>query len=125
MHRTHLLAHLLPVPLLLVGAILAGCTDAQNAKVSAAITRASADAQVAGQLFCGIATKNGPLIVAVIDATATAAAGSAAPVVIMATNATAAFVRSVCDAAGGIPVSPPPAGQVVPNVAVVPPVGAP
>ena len=79
-----------------------------------------------GQLFCAIETQGGGQIVAGIVQTAAApAVGPAAPLVVLATNATDAFVRGACDQAAkniggkaGVPVSPPANPATVPPVAV-------
>ena len=95
-------------------ALLAGCSVTQQAQFVA-------DARVAGQLFCAVNTATGPIIVGLITAAAPAINGPAAPTVILATNASKAFVDAACKAAGGIAVSPPIAAPVVPQVAIIPP----
>ena len=82
----------------------------------------------AGRLFCNIQLAGGgALAVALIDASATAAAPGASPFAIIATNQTKAFVDEACrraaqqvaGAVAGAPVSPP-AGEVR-QVQVTPP----
>jgi hypothetical protein len=82
----------------------------------------------AGQLFCALDKAGGQVIVSLIDAEATAAAGVAAPVAILATGATATAVQNDCTAAAastgataGVPVSPPSNVATVANVAIVKP----
>ncbi len=89
---------------------LAGCTAAQ---VQSAVTSEP------GQLFCAVqAAGGGAIVVGLVDAEATALAPAAAPVAILATNASKAFVDSACAAAGGIAVSPPSNPSVAPQLAV-------
>ena len=96
-------------------ASLAGCSAAQNAAVTKAMGTPG------GQLFCSIQTTAGPLIVAAIDAQATALSPASAPVAIIATGLGKDAVDADCAAAGpgGTAVSPPPATAVVPQIAVV------
>ena len=106
----------------LVAAIVAGCTMAQqNQAVSAAKT-------VPGQLFCAIQLSGGgTLIASAINAEASALAPATAPVAIIATGATKTFVDKVCDqaaqnvagATAGVAVSPPPDGTTTAPIAVV------
>lgn len=79
-----------------------------------------------GQLFCAIQTNGGGSILAgVIDAEATAASPAAAPIAILATNATKVFVDNACTqaaantgAVSAIPASPPANPAAAPTVAV-------
>ena len=92
-------------------AALAACSSAQ---VQTALS------SPAGQLFCGIQTAGGgAVVVGLIDAEATAAAGAAAPVAVIATGVAKAKVDADCAAAGGIAVSPPANPAAAPQVAVV------
>lgn len=91
---------------------------------------AKAVASPSGQLFCALATSGGgQTVVGVIEAATGASAGAAAPVAVMAENATKAFVLEACSAAAasagalaGLPVSPP--AQAVPQVAIKLPTAA-
>lgn len=91
---------------------LAGCTQAQ---VTTALQTPT------GQLFCAFQTAGGPMVVALVDAAASAAQPGAAPVAIIATGTTKAVVDADCAAAGpgGVAVSPP--STPVPTVAIVTP----
>lgn len=94
---------------------LAACSAAQ-------IT--SAASTPAGALFCAIQTAGGgAMVVSVVDAEASAAAPTAAPIAVIATGAAKSFVDNVCAAAGpgGIAVSPPANPAAAPQVAVVVP----
>jgi hypothetical protein len=99
---------------------LAGCNAGSLA------TGATALSSPAGQLFCAIDTGGGGQIIAgLIDADATAKLGAAAPIAVVATNATAAAVQADCAAAAqavggkaGVPVSPPPSTATVATVAI-------
>ncbi len=82
--------------LLLAACTPAGCTPAQEQRTV-----------VDGQLFCGVATKSGPLVVAIVSATGV-------PVVV--TGMASAAVASICAVIAAIPVTPPP----VPAAAPVP-----
>ena len=101
---------------------VSGCTAQQKALFSSDVSKALQSP--AGQLFCTISKNGGSqVIVGLIDAEATAAAGAAAPVAILATGAAASVVQADCAAAAvavgadaGFPVSPPVAA--VANVAV-------
>jgi hypothetical protein len=103
-------------------ALLDGCTAAQQQ---------TALATPSGQLFCAIQTTGGgALVVALADASVAAASPGAAPLAIIATNASKAFVDAACAAAAkpgevSVPVAPPTGPAVVPIVAVVPPAKAP
>jgi hypothetical protein len=97
-------------PALLAMLALAGCTAAQLQ---------SAAKSPAGQLFCAIQTAGGgAIVVGLINAEASAVVPAAAPVAILATNVSKAFVDSACAAAGGIAVSPPVNPAAAPQVAV-------
>lgn len=92
---------------------LGGCTAAQLATPQ-------------GQLFCAVQTQGGGTIVAgLVDATATTASQVAAPLVVIATGATKAFVDAACGAAGGVAVAPPANSATAPQIAVVPPKATP
>ena len=102
-----------------LGLLLIALSGCQQGAVTSALS------SPAGQLFCRVDTTAGPTVVGIIDATATAGLGGAAPVAILATNATAAVVQADCQAAaavlgakGGGPIPPP----SVPgsNVAITP-----
>lgn len=86
-----------------LAAALSACTPAQR-------TRAVVD----GQLFCGVATNAGPLVVALIDA-----ALGGAPVIV--TGMTARAVAAACAVVNGIPVIPPPDPAAAPVVAALVP----
>ncbi len=89
---------------------LAGCTSAQLQ---------TAASTPAGQLFCAVQTAGGgSIVVGLIDAEASSLAPAAAPVAILATNATKILVDRACAAAGGIAVSPPANPASAPQVAV-------
>lgn len=118
----------LVLALLSTGAVLGafelvGCalTPAQDAEVTKVVTQTTAQAKAGAQLFCAVHTVTGDIVVGLIDAGATAAAGTAAPAIIAATGASKAFVNAACGAINGIPVSPP-AVLPAPQVAVDPPV---
>ena len=109
---------------------LAACSVAQQAKVDAFVASASAAIAHDGQLLCAVHAKDGPIIVGLITAGAPIAASAlgqpaAGGAIILAMNASKDFVDAACAAAGGIPVSPPPVGTVVPQVSVVVPVVTP
>ena len=92
---------------------LAACTPAQTQK---------ALSSQEGQLFCAIQTSGGGAVVAgLVSAEAGTVAGPAAPLAVIATGATKAFVDQACASVGGIPVSPPANPAAAPQVAVVPP----
>ena len=107
--------------LLLSGVIvlsLAACTAAQNTSVETALGTPS------GQLFCAVQSTSGPLVFAVLNASA---GGSA----VIATNAAQAIVNAECAAAivpgaigTPIPVSPPVNPSAAPRIAAVVPVAA-
>lgn len=86
-----------------LAAWLSACTPAQRSR-----------AVVEGQLFCGIATSAGPIVVALIDA-----ALGGAPVIV--TGMTARAVAAACAVVNGIPVIPPPDPAAAPVVAAVVP----
>lgn len=106
---------------------LAACTDAQNAKVTQALSTPP------GALVCAIQTSGGGQIMATLVKTAatgamgTGAAGAAGgALMVIATGATKAFVDQACAAAAkstggtaGVPVSPPADVTTLPQVAVV------
>lgn len=81
-----------------------------------ATTMTTALGTVPGQLFCTIVTEAGPVVAPLIDGAATAALGPiGGAVAVLATDATAADVQSLCQQAAanvgaptGIPVAPPP-----------------
>lgn len=74
----------------------------------------------AGQLFCAVQTGGGgAVVVGLIDAEASAAIPTAAPIAIIATGAAKATVDADCAKAGGVPVSPPANPAAAPQVAVV------
>lgn len=106
-----------------VAALLAGCSNAQEASVT------QAAATPIGQLFCAIQTGGGGAIVAgIVDAAAAAipppAGAAAAPLAVIATGMAKAQVDAICAAAGGIAVSPPANPATAPTVAVVVPPAA-
>jgi hypothetical protein len=118
--RRLVLKHLIPIA---AAVVVAGCTPGATPTQQTI----KADAAKAGSLFCAVQTAGGgAIVVAVIDAAATAAAPAAAPVAVIATGAGKALVDAACaqaaanvGATAGVPVSPPAAGTVVPQVAVV------
>lgn len=76
----------------------------------------------AGQLFCAVQVTGGGTIVAgLINAEVAGAAAAAAPLAIVATGATKAYVDAACLKAGGVAVSPPPNPAAAPQIAVVAP----
>lgn len=87
----------------------------------------------AGQLFCAIQTSGGGTTIAgLVDAAASSALPGAAPVAVLATNATVAQVNTACANAAaatgstsGIPVSPPANPSATPTVAIPVPAGMP
>ncbi len=85
--------------LLLCVLVLAGCT-----------TQAASTALAAGQQFCSVATAAGPVVVRLIEATTNV------PVIV--TGKAADVVAATCALVQGIPVSPPPAPETAPVVAV-------
>ena len=93
--------------------LLASCSPAENAKLKADVDRG-------GQLFCEVATPNGPAIVGLIDGTVAVLAPEAEPVAIIATDATKAFVDAACAKVAGRPVAPPATG-LIPNIPIEPP----
>ena len=96
--------------LCLIGTV-SGCSQAQ-------VNTALATPQ--GQLFCAVQTGGGgAVVVALVDASASAVAPAAAPVAVIATGATKAVVDADCAAAGGIAVSPPANPAAAPKLAVV------
>jgi hypothetical protein len=96
------------------GACLLALSACSSAQVQTALS------SPAGQLFCAVQTSGGGTIVAgLIDAEATAAAGAAAPVAVLATGVAKAKVDADCAAAGGIAVSPPANPAAAPQVAIV------
>jgi hypothetical protein len=101
--------------LLAAGLGLSACA-AQEAQINTALQ------SMPGQLFCGIQTGGGgALVVGLVNAEVAAAAPGAAPIAVIATGATRAFVDQACARAGGIPVSPPANPAAAPQVAVVVP----
>jgi hypothetical protein len=107
-----------------VGAMTAACSNDPPSRIVAAIDSPP------GQLFCSIQLAGGGTLVAgVVDAVATAAAPGAAPLAILATGQTKAFVDEVCaraaqQVAGGVagmPVPPPGLQPAVQQVQVAPP----
>lgn len=95
---------------LAAGIALTACTTAQQ---QAALS------SPAGQLFCAIQTGGGgAIVVGLINAELTGAAPGAAPIAVLATGATKAFVDGACAKAGGIAVSPPAVPAAAPQVAV-------
>ena len=89
----------------------AGCSHAQ-------VETALATPQ--GQLFCAVQVNGGgAVVVALIDAEASAATPSAAPIAVIATGLAKAVVDADCAAAGGIAVSPPANPAAAPKLAVV------
>ena len=98
---------------------VSACSPAGVAQVNAGLQTP------AGALFC-VLQKPGITVVAnVVNAEASKKAPGAAPVLILAENAAAAFVQQACDRAalaggysGGAPTSPPAGGAVVPPVAI-------
>jgi hypothetical protein len=104
---------------LILASVLLGLGACSSAQLQTAASTPT------GQLFCAVQTNGGgALVVAAIDAQASALAPAAAPVAVIATGATKAFVDSVCAKAGGIPVSPPANPAAAPSVAVVVPPAA-
>lgn len=93
--------------LLLAGVALAGCATGRGP-----VPATPAPGRAA--LYCGIATAFGPLTVALISAADPQGAAVAVT--------TKIAVDAACALAGGIAVSPPPAGVVAPRVAVPGPV---
>jgi hypothetical protein len=67
-----------------------------------------------GQLFCATVTAAGPLVVQIVDATASSKA-------VTVTDKTADTVAAICKIVNGIPVVPPANPAVAPTVAVIPP----
>lgn len=94
------------------GGAIAGCSMQQA-------TSTTNSAQAADQLFCGLATTTGPLVVALLDI---------AGVPISVTGRSSAAIANACAAipaagnptasAGAVPVAPPPNPAAPPNVAV-------
>jgi len=82
-----------------LGLWVSGCTPATQARVV-----------VAGQTFCARATADGPLIVALADASG---------VGVSVIGRTAQVVAANCALVNGIPVVPPPDPAAAPVVAVV------
>lgn len=93
----------------LVASALVACSADQQQKVQTALS------SPLGQLFCGIATASGPIVAGMIEGNVS---GSAAPIAIIATDKTQAYVAATCAAAGGVPVSPPANPAAAPQVAV-------
>ena len=107
---------------ILLGAMslgLAGCGASQIATVASVLTgtiqakTAAEEGVAAGQLFCSVATADGPIVTAIVDAADAKA--------VTVTGKAAAFVASVCAVINGIPVSPPAAPNAAPITAVVVP----
>jgi hypothetical protein len=95
----------------------AACTAQQQQTVNTAL------ASPPGQLFCAIQTGGGgAVVVGLVNAAVSGAAPGAAPLAVIATGASKAFVDAACAAAKGIPVVPPANPAAAPQVAVVPPV---
>ncbi len=87
-----------------------------------ACSTSTPQASAAGQLFCLIQQAGGgQAVVALVDAQVQAAAPTAAPVAIIATGATKAFVDAACAKASGVPTTPPADPAAAKAVAVVPP----
>lgn len=91
-------------------ALLAACTTTQMAASSASQQ---------GRLFCAVHTVSGPLVVALVDASASAANPAAGAAAVVATGMAHDLVDAYCAAAGGVAVSPPPAPDAAPIMAVV------
>jgi len=87
-------------PLALVA--LAACTAQQASTVNRIVAE--------GQLYCAIATANGPLVIALANA---------AGVPVTVTGKAAGAVAAACAVIGGIPVVPPPSPAAAPVVAAV------
>ena len=66
-----------------------------------------------GQLFCGVASAAGPLVVAIVNAADSKA--------VTVTDKTSAVVAATCKVIGGLPVIPPSNPAAAPVVAIVPP----
>lgn len=107
-------------------ALTAGCTSAQIQ---------TAAATPAGALFCSIQLNGGgSMLATIVDAEASAAAPVSAPVAVLVTGMTKAYVDDACTraaaniagATSGVAVSPPAAAVTVATVAVkVPAVATP
>lgn len=115
---------------LALGMAVAGCSPAQNAAVDKAITKAASSTE--GQLYCTLRTSAGvQILTQVVAAEITGHTGAAAPLVVLAKDATKAMVDDACakaaiaaGAAAGVPTAP--IAGVVPSVtAIVPPAGMP
>lgn len=92
------------------------CTPAQEARINTAL------ATPAGQLYCAVRAAGGSaVVVGLVNAAVAGAAPSAAPLAVIATGATKAFVDAACARAGGVPVVPPVDPAAAPQVAIVPP----
>lgn len=105
-----------PLPAIAALCVLASCGPNAQTKIDTAL------ASPAGQLFCAVQTSGGgAVVVGLVNAEIVGAAPGAAPVAVLATGASKAFVDAACAKAGGIAVSPPPVPAAAPVVAVVPP----
>lgn len=87
-------------PILLAALLLSACTAAQTDKVNTAVRT--------GQLYCGLMTATGPLVIALANT-------SGVPVKV--TGRSAAEVAAACALVGAIPVIPPPNPAAAPIVA--------
>lgn len=110
--------------LLTAALALSACSPGQNGEV---VTGMSTPL---GALFCNVQMSGGGSFVATLTSVAlTGAAPSAAPLVVIATNAGKAAVDADCakaalntaGAIGAVPVSPPPNAASVPSIAIVAP----
>jgi hypothetical protein len=110
--------------LVLVGTSLAGCSTAQVAAEEAQINTALRSP--VGQLFCTVQRNGGgEMVVALLNAEATALAPGAAPIAVLATGASKQVVDNACAQAGGVAVSPPSNMIGVQQVPVTVPAGTP
>ena len=92
----------------LLAVALAGC-------VAPSPTNALNTVVADGQLFCGVASAAGPLVVGIVDAANNKA--------VTVTGQASKWVSNVCALVNGIPVTPPAVPAATPVVAVtVPPV---
>jgi hypothetical protein len=110
--------------IVLVAVSACSALQLQNAetKVNTALNQAATTAAGAGQLFCGVATQTGPLVVGLLDAAASIAGQ---PAIVSVINKSAAWVASACATwnAAAVPVVPPANPAMVPAVAVTLPAG--
>ncbi len=88
------------IRIILAALLLAGCSAQQTATVNRVVAE--------GQLYCAIATVNGPLVVALANA-------AGAPVTV--TGKAASAVAADCAVIGAIPTVPPPVPAAAPVVA--------